>query len=121
MSPYEISKVILSCLPSVLVISYFVKGSTLIDIREYYGSDGDEKPGKKGIALSVEQVRRQFPPSLRLLKATSNSGRASCRHQRPSVASYRGHRFTHSLFEYGLITQCQHSVSLVKKILCLLH
>ncbi|KAH9058799.1 transcriptional Coactivator p15-domain-containing protein [Lactarius vividus] len=31
------------------------KGSTLIDIREYYGSEGDEKPGKKGIALSVEQ------------------------------------------------------------------
>jgi len=31
------------------------KGSTLIDIREYYGAGDEEKPGKKGIALSVEQ------------------------------------------------------------------
>jgi hypothetical protein len=38
------------------------KGSTLIDIREYYGSEGEEKPGKKGISLSVEQVRHY--PSL---------------------------------------------------------
>ncbi|KAF8345845.1 transcriptional Coactivator p15-domain-containing protein [Amanita rubescens] len=33
------------------------KGQILVDIREYYGADGDEKPGKKGIALTVEQVR----------------------------------------------------------------
>jgi hypothetical protein len=39
-------------------ITYFIKGSTLIDIREYYGSEGEEKPGKKGISLSVEQVRQ---------------------------------------------------------------
>ena len=51
------------CSPAFTVwgvsITYFIKGSTLIDIREYYGSEGDEKPGKKGIALSVEQVKQQ--------------------------------------------------------------
>lgn len=29
----------------------------LIDLREFYGDEGDLKPGKKGIALSLEQVR----------------------------------------------------------------
>lgn len=32
------------------------KGTALLDIREYYGAEGDEKPGKKGIALQLEQV-----------------------------------------------------------------
>ncbi|KAN0132091.1 PC4 domain containing protein [Lactarius tabidus] len=39
------------------------KGSTLIDIREYYGSEGEEKPGKKGISLSVEQWRNLMEAS----------------------------------------------------------
>jgi len=31
------------------------KGTALLDIREYYGVEGDEKPGKKGIALQLDQ------------------------------------------------------------------
>jgi len=31
------------------------KGIPLLDIREFYGPDGDEKPGKKGISLAPEQ------------------------------------------------------------------
>ncbi|KAG5343009.1 hypothetical protein C0989_005960 [Termitomyces sp. Mn162] len=31
------------------------KGIPLIDIREFYGNDDDEKPGKKGISLTLEQ------------------------------------------------------------------
>lgn len=37
------------------------KGIALIDIREFYSADGDEKPGKKGISLTLEQVRRRYP------------------------------------------------------------
>jgi hypothetical protein len=33
------------------------KGTALLDIREFYGTDGEEKPGKKGISLTLEQWR----------------------------------------------------------------
>ncbi|KAL4073964.1 transcriptional Coactivator p15-domain-containing protein [Scleroderma yunnanense] len=31
------------------------KGKVFLDIREYFGPDDDEKPGKKGISLALEQ------------------------------------------------------------------
>jgi len=31
------------------------KGTVFLDIREYYGADDQEKPGKKGISLTLEQ------------------------------------------------------------------
>ncbi|KAJ6625622.1 transcriptional Coactivator p15-domain-containing protein [Mycena sp. CBHHK59/15] len=31
------------------------KGNTFIDIREFYTANGEDKPGKKGISLGLEQ------------------------------------------------------------------
>jgi hypothetical protein len=35
----------------------FFKDQPLIDIQEHYGANCEEKPGKKGISLTVEQAR----------------------------------------------------------------
>jgi len=31
------------------------KGAVFVDVREFFGNPGDEKPGKKGISLGIEQ------------------------------------------------------------------
>lgn len=36
------------------------KGIPLLDIREFYGTPGEEKPGKRGISLTLDQVRLHF-------------------------------------------------------------
>jgi len=61
---------------------------TLVDIREYYGDEGDEKPGKKGISLTVDQVRWQSNELLQCLRAILDSGKVWCRHQEPSAVSF---------------------------------
>ena len=38
-----------------------VSGKALVDIREFYGEGDDEKPGKKGISLTIEQVSSLTP------------------------------------------------------------
>lgn len=45
----------LSATKKVRVIKF--KGRLLVDIREFYEKDGEELPGRKGIALTVEQYR----------------------------------------------------------------
>jgi hypothetical protein len=31
------------------------RGKVMVDLREFYNADGDIRPGKKGLALSLEQ------------------------------------------------------------------
>jgi hypothetical protein len=45
------------------------KGTVLLDIREYYGADDQEKPGKKGISLTLVQVGQS--PFLQLNNTSS--------------------------------------------------
>ncbi len=35
----------------------YVIGAVYVDVREFWGDDGDLKPGKKGIMLGKDQVR----------------------------------------------------------------
>lgn len=35
-------------------------GIPLVDIREYFGSGEDQKPGKKGISLKLEEVNEML-------------------------------------------------------------
>ncbi|EEB89745.1 hypothetical protein MPER_12124 [Moniliophthora perniciosa FA553] len=47
------------------------KGKPLVDIREFYGDEGQEKPGKKGISLTDEQwemLKKRMPVIDRLFK-----------------------------------------------------
>lgn len=83
--PFEASKVG----PSILyvLIVHAAKGMTLVDIREYYGAEDDEKPGKKGISLTVEQVRRRSHELLQQLSPALDSGKPWCKHQEPSAVS----------------------------------
>ena len=70
-----------------VLIVHAAKGMTLVDIREYYGAEDDEKPGKKGISLTVEQVRRRSHELLQQLSAALDSGKPWCKHQEPSAVS----------------------------------
>ncbi|ESK97069.1 hypothetical protein Moror_6290 [Moniliophthora roreri MCA 2997] len=47
------------------------KGKPLVDIREFYGDEGQEKPGKKGISLTDEQwemLKKSMPIIDRLFR-----------------------------------------------------
>ncbi|KAF9268894.1 PC4-domain-containing protein [Marasmius fiardii PR-910] len=52
------------------------KNKPLVDIREFYGDNGDEKPGKKGISLTDEQwdvLKKSVPIIDRLFKEQTES------------------------------------------------
>lgn len=47
-------------------------GIPLVDIREYFGSGNDQKPGKKGISLKLEEViKYSIAPIIMILMLSS--------------------------------------------------
>lgn len=44
------------------------KGKQYLDLREFYDKDGELKPGKKGLMLPLEQVRKLFDCAPALLE-----------------------------------------------------
>jgi hypothetical protein len=73
---------------------------SLVNIREYYQVDGEEKPGKKGIALRVNQwnALRDMIPSIdaHLLPVADNSEEfvlSIDEKTKVSISNFKGYRY----------------------------